>query len=151
MPRGRNRSPAALAVVPALVPGAGRPEPPADLDPLEQRAWREVIAALPPHWVDLAGQLILRRLTAQVAIAERLEVRLRQLRAEDQDTGKEASALAVEHDLAAKAVANLLTQLRATPRSRTVPRGAGSRIEQTPQWRPWEIRGGKAQVAKSET
>jgi hypothetical protein len=104
-----------------------------------------VIAALPPHWVDPAGQLILKRLATQVAIAERLEVRLRQLRAEDQDSGKEASALAVEHDLVAKAVANLLTQLRATPRSRTVSRAAGPRIEQTPQWRPWEIRGGKAQ------
>src|SRR5262249_46021245 len=146
MPRGRNRSPAALAVVPVLIPGAGRPEPPADLDPLEQRVWREVIAALPPHWVDPAGQLILRRLAAQAAIAERLEVRLRQLRATDQDSGEEASALAVEHDLAAKAVANLLTQLRATPRSGTVPRAAGPRIEQTPQWRPWEIRGGKAQT-----
>ena len=148
MPRGR-RSPAELAVVPVLVPGAGRPEPPADLDPLEQKVWREVIAALPPHWVDPAGQLILRRLAAQAAIAERLEMRLRQLRAEDQDSGEEASTLAVEHDLAAKAVANLLAQLRATPRSRTVPRAAGSRIEQIPQWRPWEIRSGKAQE-KSE-
>jgi hypothetical protein len=37
--------------------------------------WREVIAALPPHWVDPAGQLILRRLVTQAAIAERLEVR----------------------------------------------------------------------------
>jgi hypothetical protein len=107
--------------------------------------WREVIAALPPHWIDPAGQLILRRLAAQAAIAERLEVRLRQLRAEDQDSGKETGTLAVEHDLAAKAVANLLTQLRATPRSRTVPRAAGPRVLQAPEWRPWEIRGGKAQ------
>jgi hypothetical protein len=36
--------------------------------------------------------------------------------------------------------------LRATPRSRSVPRSAGSRIEQSPQWRPWEIKGGKAQI-----
>ena len=149
MARGR-KSPAELAVVPVMVPGAGRPEPPPDLDLLEQKVWREVIAALPPHWVDPAGQLILRRLAAQAAIAERLELRLRQLRAEDHDSGEEAGALAVEHDLAAKAVANLLTQLRATPRSRTVPRAVGPRIEQTPQWRPWEIRGGKAQTTKAD-
>jgi len=145
MPRGR-KSPAELAVVPVLVPGAGRPEPPPDLDSLEQHIWREVIAALPPHWIDPAGQLILRRLTAQAAIAERLEIQLRQLRAADQDSGEAAGVLATKHDLAAKAVANLLAQLRATPRSRTVPRAAGPRIEQTPQWRPWEIRGGKAQT-----
>ena len=137
MPRGRNRSSAALAVVPVLVPGAGRPEPPADLDSLEQRIWREVIGALPPHWIDPAGQLILRRLAAQAAIAERCEIQLRQLRAADQDSGEAASDLAAQHDLAAKAVANLLASLRATPRSRTVPRGAGSRIDQSPQWRPW--------------
>jgi hypothetical protein len=150
MPRGRNRSSAALAVVPVLVPGAGRPEPPPDLDPLEQRVWREVIAALPPHWVDPAGQLILRRLAAQAAIAERLEVRLRQLRAADQDSGEEAGVLTAKHDLAAKAVANMLAQLRATPRSRSVPRAAGTRVLQAPEWRPWEIKGGKAEAKTEE-
>jgi hypothetical protein len=71
---------------------------------------------------------------------------LRQLRAVDQDSGELARGLASQHDLAAKAVANLLASLRATPRSRSVPRSAGSRIDQSPQWRPWEIRGGKAQT-----
>jgi hypothetical protein len=83
MPQGRNRSPAALSVVPAVIPGQGRPEPPVDLDSLEAEVWREVIAALPAHWVDPAGQLILRRLAAQSAVALRLEERLRQLRAQE--------------------------------------------------------------------
>jgi hypothetical protein len=133
-----------------LVPGAGRPEPPADLDSIEQRIWREVIGALPPHWIDPAGQLILRRLAAQAAIAERCEIQLRQLRAADQDSGELARGLASQHDLAAKAVANLLASLRATPRSRTVPRAAGPRIVQSPQWRPWEIRGGKPTQTKAD-
>jgi hypothetical protein len=150
MPRGRNRSPAALSVVPAVIPGQGRPEPPPDLDALEAKAWREVIAALPAHWVDPAGQLILRRLAAQSAIAARLEERLRQLRAQEQDCGQEAGVLAARHDLAAKALANLLTQLRATPRSRTVARAAGPRVLQAPEWRPWEIKGGKAEAKPEE-
>ena len=149
MSRGR-RSPAALAVVPVLVPGAGRPEPPPDLDPLEQRAWREVIAALPPHWVDPAGQLILKRLAAQAAIAESLEVRIRDLRVQGQDDSKEAGALAARHGLASKSIADLLAQLRATPKSRTVPRAAGPRVLQAPEWRPWEAKGGQAQAAKPE-
>jgi hypothetical protein len=144
MPRGR-RSPAALAVVPVLAPGAGRPEPPPDLDPLEAKVWREVIAAVPAHWIDPAGQLILRRLAAQAAIAESLEVRIRDLRAQSQDDSKEAGALAARHGLASKSIADLLMQLRATPKSRTVPRAAGPRVLQAPEWRPWEIRGGKAQ------
>src|SRR5215471_13824314 len=130
MPR---KAAAELAIVPR-VPGQGRPEPPADLDSLEQRIWREVVDALPGHWLDLAGQLILRRLAAQAAISERHEARLRQLRAEDRDAGEDAGALAAQHSVAAKTVAYLLTQLRATPRSRTVSRAAGAQLEQAPQW-----------------
>src|SRR5215831_874613 len=82
MPR---KAAAELAVVP-LVPGRGRPEPPPDLDPLEQGVWRDVVAALPGHWIDPAGQVVLRRLVAQAAVAERQEMRLRQLRGQEQDT-----------------------------------------------------------------
>jgi len=136
MPR---RSAASLGVVPVL-PGRGRPEPPADLDELEQRIWREVVDALPGHWLDTAGQVILRRLVAQAAVSERQELRLRQLRAQQQDDGEEAGALAAQHGVVAKNVAYLLSQLRATPRSRVVPRAAGSRLEQAPDSRPWEIK-----------
>jgi len=125
--------------VPAL-PGRGRPEPPADLDVLEQRIWREVVDALPSHWLDSAGQVILRRLVAQAAVSERQEFRLRQLRAQQQDNGEEAGALAAQHGVVAKNVAYLLSQLRATPRSRVVSRAAGSRLEQVPDSRPCEIR-----------
>lgn len=136
MPR---RSAASLAVVPIL-PGRGRPEPPADLDLLEQRVWREVVDALPGHWLDAAGQLVLRRLVAQAAVSERQEVRLRQLRAQDQDGTEDAAELVIAHGAVAKTVAHLLGQLRATPRSRMVSRAAGSRLEGVPESRPWEIK-----------
>ena len=138
MPRGR-KSGASLSVVP-LVPGQGRPEPPASLDSLEKQIWRDVVDALPAHWLDPASQLILRRLVAQAAISERREARLRQLRAQDQDGGEEADALAALHGVSAKTVAYLLGQLRATPRSRIVPRAAGPQFEQAPKLRPWEIK-----------
>ena len=137
--RGRKVSGAEL-VLPQL-PGSGRPEPPEELDLLERRIWREVIAALPPFWVDPAGQLILRRLVAQAAIAERREARLRQWRAGDEDLGEDAAALAHEHGVSCKTVAYLLTQLRATPQSRAASRDAGSKVEEVPKaFRPWDIR-----------
>jgi hypothetical protein len=143
MPRGRNRSPAALSTISVVVPGQGRPEPPPELDAVEAKAWREVIAALPAHWIDLAGQLILLRLAAQAAVAARLEEQMRQMRAADMDQSKEAKVLAARHTLAAKSVADLLGQLRATPKSRTVARAAGPRVLQgAPELRPWEIKGG---------
>jgi phage terminase small subunit len=69
--RGRKSS-ASLSILPA-VPGQGRPKPPAGLDSLEKRIWRNVVDALPAHWLDPAGQINLRRLVAQAAIAERRE------------------------------------------------------------------------------
>jgi hypothetical protein len=138
MARGRKSS-ASLSVAP-VVPGQGRPEPPTSLDSLERRIWRDVIAALPAHWVDLAGQIVLRRLVAQAAILERREARLRELRAQDQDDTEAAIELATSHSATSKTVAYLLSQLRATPRSRIVSRAAGPQLEQAPKWRPWEIK-----------
>jgi hypothetical protein len=132
MPR---KSVASLSIVPR-VPGRGRPEPPADLDALESRIWREVVDALPGHWLDTAGQLILRRLAAQAAVSERQEARLRQLRAQDEDDDEEAAILASQHGVMAKNVAYLLTQLRATPRAQLRSRAAGSRAQQAPETRP---------------
>ena len=136
MPR---KSSASLAIVPR-VPGRGRPEPPPDLDELESRIWREVVDALPGHWLDRAGQLVLRRLAAQTAISERQEARLRLLRAQEQDGGEEAATLAAQHGVSAKNVAYLLAQLRATPRSQLRSRAAGSQMERAPDSRPWEIK-----------
>jgi hypothetical protein len=90
--------------------------------------------------MDYSAQLILRRLIAQAAMLECWEARLQALRAIDQDTSEEAIALAAAHAAAAKSVAYLLGQLRATPRSRVVPRSAGPQIETVPRQKPWEIR-----------
>jgi hypothetical protein len=81
MPR---RSAPDLTIV-QLIPGKGRPEPPKDLKPAEARAWNDIIDAMPSQWVDTAGQVVLRRVAAQVAAAERLEDRLRKLAANDDD------------------------------------------------------------------
>jgi hypothetical protein len=110
------------------------------LDSLEKQIWQDVVDALPGHWLDLAGQLILRRLVAQAAISERREARLRLMRAQEEDGGKDADALAALHGVSAKTVAYLLSQLRATPRSRIVSRAAGPQVEQAPKSRPWEVK-----------
>ena len=138
MPR---RSDADLSIVP-LLPGRGRPEPPKALDQIEARAWNDVVDALPDRFLDPAGKLVLRRTVTQVAIAERLEVRLRRLA----DMGDDPEALAAEAQLAAmhretaKAVIHGLTALRATPRSRMAARESRSRFERgAGALRPWEI------------
>ena len=138
MPR---RTDADLSIVPML-PGRGRPEPPKALDQAEARAWNDVVDALPDRFLDPAGQLVLRRVVTQVAIAERLEDRLRRLALMDDDPealGAEAS-IAAMHRETAKAVIAGLTVLRATPRSRMAARESRSRFERgAGTLRPWEI------------
>src|ERR1700722_7371863 len=137
-----RRSNADLSIVP-MVPGRGRPEPPKMLDMIEARAWNDIIDALPGQWVDLAGQIILRRTAAQVAIAERLEARLRDLATMGDDAGALAAGagLAAMHAATPKSVLACLTALRATPRSRMAPREGRAKFERGPAFRPWEIVG----------
>jgi hypothetical protein len=70
----------------------------------------------------------------------RQEARPRQLRAQDQDATEDAAELITTHGAVSKTVAHLLGYLRATPRSRTVPRAAGARPERVSESPPWEIR-----------
>jgi hypothetical protein len=135
MPR---RSDADLSIVP-MVPGRGRPEPPKALDPIEARAWNDIIDALPGQWVDLAGQIILRRTAAQVAIA--LEARLRDLATmgSDEEALAAEAELAVMHRATSKSVIACLTALRATPRSRMAAREGRAKFERGSAFRPWEI------------
>ena len=131
--------PPPLAWFPWFPEGAVRHRPPA-WTVSSGGIWRDVVDALPAHWLDPAGQLVLRRLVAQAAIAERREARLRQLRAQGKDDGEDADTLAALHGVSAKIVAYLLGQLRATPRSRMVSRAAGPEVEGAPKFRPWDIR-----------
>jgi len=141
MPR---KSAASLAVVPQL-PGTGRPEPPADLDDGEKRLWREVVNSLPPHWIDAAGRIILRRLVAQAALCLSMEEQLRAHRAAGTVVETYAK-LAKQHSDTAKQTENLLASLRATPRSRSTSHAAGLQSRKAAESRPWEIRGRRAET-----
>ena len=139
--RGR-KSPAALRVLP-FVPGqGGRPPPPPELDAVEARIWRAIVDALPAFWIDPAGEQVLRSIAALGAMQERREARLRALRASGQDIGKEVDELAAAHRVATKVLADLLCELRATPRSRFTARASAPAIADTPRLKPWEIRSG---------
>jgi hypothetical protein len=101
-----------------------------------------VIDASPGQWVDAASQLVLRRVVCQIAIAERLEDRLRRLALleGDSEAPEAEQLLARMHRETAKSVVHGLTALRATPRSRMAAREGRSRFERgAGSLRPWEI------------
>jgi hypothetical protein len=138
MPR---RSAADISIVP-LLPGKGRPEPPKTLDPIEAQAWHDVVDSLPGHWLDPAGQLVLQQVVAQIALSQRLALRLRQLReAEDDDEALQVEAqIATQHQAALRSTVIGLTSLRATPRSRANHRESQAKFARNVgARRPWEI------------
>ena len=138
MPR---RPPPDLTIVP-LVPGKGRPEPPKALDQVEARAWNDVVDALPGQWADPAGQLLLRRVAAQAAIAERLEDRLRRMgeMADTPETLEAEKVMATMHRDATKTMIAGLDALRATPKARMAARESRSRFEGAAlRSLPWDI------------
>jgi hypothetical protein len=139
MARRGRKSESSLTVVP-LVPGSGRPSPPRGLDKLERQVWKSIVAAMPSHWLDSAGQQVLRRAVSLAASLERWEVELREHRARGTAGSEAATKLAAVHANTAKTVTYLLGQLRATPRSRMVSRAARAAVEEAPKVRPWEIR-----------
>ena len=125
-----------------MLPGKGRPQPPKALDQIEARAWNDIVDALPSQWIDAAAQMALRRLVCQIAIAERLEARIRDLAVmgDDPEALAAEQALAGMHRETAKAVIYGLTALRATPRSRMAAReGRGKFDRGAGAFRPWEI------------
>ncbi len=137
MARGRKSS-VSLAVVPPALPGE-RPAPPAEFDAAEARIWTAIVGTLPPAWLDAAAQEILVRVVAQARVCEGLEARLRELRRQADPDADAIATLAAQHATSAKALAHLLGVLRATPRARMVPRGAGRQMAQVARVRPWEV------------
>jgi hypothetical protein len=89
---------------------------------LEAAIWTSVVDACPPGHHRSAAQELLRRLVAQAVVCERLEQRLRELRAAGHDSGEDFDVKA--HAEAGKQVTSVMTALRGTPRSRTRPRDA---------------------------
>ena len=137
MARGRKSS-VSLAVVPPALLGE-RPAPPAELDVAEACIWTAIVGALPRAWLDAAAQEVMARAVAQAGVCEDLEARLRELRRQPDPDLDAIANLAAQHAASAKALAHLLGVLRATPRSRMVPRGAGRQMAQVARVRPWEV------------
>ena len=143
MPRGKKS--AASAQITPLLPGAGRLAPPSELSQVEARIWRDVLDALPGHFVGPGGDSqVLRRVAAEGALAEDMERRIRELlTAGTPEAQKELAALTVTHTTLSKSLASLLGSLRATPKSRMTPRDAGRGLEPTYRAatsRPWDIK-----------
>ena len=134
MPR---RSSDDLSVVP-ITPGAGRPEPPSELDEDERAAWQEIVGAMPANWFKTEALPLLHGLVAHIVTSRELQRRLRKERKTlTLDQLRKITALQARET---SAIAKLSAALRLSPKSQYAPRTAANRIAQK-RVRPWEIRG----------
>ncbi|MBO0715964.1 MAG: hypothetical protein J2P55_01335 [Rhizobiales bacterium] len=134
MPR---RSRDDLTVVP-MTPGAGRPEPPAELDDDERAAWQEIVGALPANWFKTEALPLLRNLVGHIVMSRELARRLRQDRTTlTLDQIRKIGTLQARES---SQIAKLSAALRLSPKSQYAPRTAANRST-AKAFKPWDIRG----------
>jgi len=103
-----------------VVPGEGRPQPPADMTEDERGVWREVVNAMPPNW--FTTQHILRQYCRVVCMVEATSN-------EGVDALSKLTAMML----------SLAAKLRITPQGRVRQVTAEAMIRNTPRSpRPWE-------------
>ena len=142
MPRRSRESRDATDNVVSLTPGAGRPEPPPELDDDERLAWQQIVGAMPAHWFKAEALALLQGLVGHIVTSRELERRLRQDRKTLSLKDLRLLTMLVARETAA--IERLSGALRLSPKSQYAPRtaanrGGGNNAKRT---RPWEIRGG---------
>jgi hypothetical protein len=122
------------------LPGAGRPDPPPELDQMEREEWKKAVDAMPPGWFGRASHAILAMYCAHVARTRWINQELRAQTSVTRLSTPEMIALAELARREADAAAKLAKALRMTTpqfpyKDRRVTR-ALERVAKGP--RPWD-------------
>jgi hypothetical protein len=122
----------------AIVPGAGRPSPPADLTSEEAELWNMYVKAMPDNWFTRETQPILKELCFHASNSQHVHeevVRLRQGAGNIKELAKVLKIAAIE----TKFVLNLSDKLRLTHKSKWSQPQAAAKQHLASKARPWEI------------
>jgi hypothetical protein len=119
--------------------GRERPAPPPKLSRADQELWRGMVDAAPGGWLDIPGQLLLKRVIALNRTVERHEARLQRM-ATMGGSLEDELLVSKAHQNAVKSLTAALTALRVTPKSRAEPKIARTAFERSsgPE-KPWNI------------
>lgn len=133
--KGRKSAAASLSIV--------KPKPPAtlmpkNLPPEEAKIWREIEAAMPHGFFNQANAAILRCLVSHIATANHVSAELATAR--DGEDMSKVDLLSKIHAGESKAVADLSTKLRLTPRSKYSQESASALQALNSSTRPWELK-----------
>lgn len=135
MPR---KSREALSVVP-MIPGAGRPQPPPELDEEESAHWRAIVGSMPPNWFKTESLPILRALIGHIVMSDVLQCRLRKDRHDM--TLKDLKSITAMQNRETQAIVRLSAALRLSQQSQYKPEATARRVENAKRSRPWDVRG----------
>jgi len=121
------------------VPGM-RIEPPAELSEYEKEIWNSIVDSQPAHWLTPASAHYLRSLCAHIAndviICKQMD------RERKSGISKRFNELTIMHERESRAIGNIQTKLRLTPRSYTSTEMAANHMAKLggDKVRPWNIK-----------
>jgi hypothetical protein len=120
-----------------VIPGGGRPEPPADMPDDEAEVWRTIVDSMPARWFGPQNAHLLEQYCHVACAAEKTARETRRLLM----TMENLSALSRLNAIGAKQtgmMVSLATRLRLTPQSAKHRLTAEAEIRNAPRLRPWE-------------
>jgi hypothetical protein len=130
----RGRKSAAHIIELPVEHGRLRPE---KLPPKERALWNEIVGAMPINHFGPENQHLLRMLCSHAITAEVVADKLAKARASGEDL-KKVDLLSGIHARSSKAIADLSTKLKLTPRSKMSQEKASHQQRLASQVRPWE-------------
>src|SRR3954454_14218634 len=122
----------------ALVPGGGRPPPPADLTKEEAALWTMYVNSMGPNYFTPETRPVLKELCKAVINSGRVHEEIKQVRDSEFTAMDELARVLKLAAAATKAVVSLSAQLRLTKKSRFTDPQAASEQARASYVRPWE-------------
>ena len=137
--RGRKSADEIATANVVSFPQAERPKPPANLTPQQQRAWREIVEALPASWFPRETWPLLEQYVRHADQARRIAKLIEQARASEWSDGTYLKLLAAQRR-ETQALKSLASSLRLSQQARLRPETAARRREGpgAGDKRPWE-------------
>ena len=121
----------------AVIPGQGRPNPPPGVHKLEAKIWRRIVDSMPDGYFGPEVQPLLRCLCSHIATSEVLQVKITQLR--DQEDWEQLDQVTRLMERASKMVGEISTKLRLTPKSKWGQEVASTKQALNSAKKPWNL------------
>lgn len=134
-----------ITMLPEIMAGAIRPEPPLDMTPQQRALWTEIVESMPAGWFGPASQIVLRQFCRVSVNCHLLGLRLDEVPPGfyASDANAKIKDLKRQHHAETQLLDKLANTLRLTPRTRYSSRDTDHALSGTAAhqpFRPWQVK-----------